>query len=195
VTGAAQLVDRAAALQETVTVIGLQLSLAGVDRDEIGRVVEEAWNASTLPVTTTRKGRTVIEDLRPSLRRLEVVPCAPAAGDSEQTGIAGPLIEVEVATRPRGVRPADLLGVLRGEGAAAPPAVGEDRVLRTNQWIERDGARLEPLEADRMMHTSSVGITSKGRMDDQRQHAGGDDLRDHREPATGSAFGAGLRIA
>jgi hypothetical protein len=47
-------------------------------------------------------------------------------------------LRAELATQPRGLRPAELLGALG-------PGLDEVRVRRTHQWIERDGARWEPL--------------------------------------------------
>jgi hypothetical protein len=82
-------------------------------------------------VTRTRKGREADEDIRPALRRIAVLP------DTEH----GALLEVEVSTQPVSVRAGELLAALGGE-------LAERRVLRTGQWIERGGARLEPLAAD-----------------------------------------------
>ena len=50
-------------------------------------------------------------------------------------------LEVEVATHPVGVRVSEILAALGGGLEAR-------RILRTGQWIERGGARLEPLAAD-----------------------------------------------
>ena len=44
------------------------------------------------------------------------------------------VLTAELATQPRALRPAELIG-------AVWPAVEDVRVLRTHQWIERDGAR------------------------------------------------------
>ena len=43
-----------------------------------------------------------------------------------------------LATHPRGVRPSDLLSAFGTDVVLA-------RACRTHQWIERDGARFEPL--------------------------------------------------
>ena len=90
------------------------------------------WPACRWRSTRTRKGREVVEDIRPTLRRLTV--CGRDA--------AGVLLDLEVSTQPRGTRPVEVLHAI-GKGQLV-----EWRVLRTHQWIERDGARLEPLEAD-----------------------------------------------
>jgi len=135
VTGAAPLAPRAAALQEAVTAVAYQLVLADVDADQLADVAAAAWAAETLPVASTRKGRPLAVDVRPSLRRLDVD--APRA-----------VLSVELSTQPRAARPAELFTAFR-DLAGIDVGDGEDRVLRTHQWIERDGARREPLEADR----------------------------------------------
>jgi hypothetical protein len=53
----------------------------------------------------------------------------------------GTELEAELAVHPRSVRPSELLLALR-------PGLEEGRVVRTAQWIWRDGARLEPLVAE-----------------------------------------------
>ena len=92
----------------------------------------------TVTLTVVRKGRETVEDVRPALRRVEVV-------SADGRGPAAP--------RPRArhpaahIRPGEALAALRD----VSPDVGElveRRVVRTHQWIERDGARLEPLDAD-----------------------------------------------
>ena len=87
--------------------------------------------APSLRVTRTRKGREADEDIRPALRRIDVL------GSSEH----GVLLGVEVSTQPVSVRAGEILAALGGD-------LAERRVLRTGQWIERGGARLEPLAAD-----------------------------------------------
>lgn len=132
VDGAVLLAMRAPALQEAITSVEYRLDLA-MEPDEIDRAVAQALTATELPIETTRKGRPVVEDLRPGIRRLSAVDGA---------------VDVEVGTQPRGIRPVELIGALRVLAGGAR-SEGEDRVLRTKQWIERDGARHEPLEADR----------------------------------------------
>jgi hypothetical protein len=56
-------------------------------------------------------------------------------------------IEMELTTQPRSAKPGDVLaGIVRA--IDLPGGLIEARVLRTHQWIERDGTRLEPLTAD-----------------------------------------------
>jgi radical SAM-linked protein len=167
VTNAAALAPRAPSLQEAVTSVQLEIMFSGIDLETLDIALDAARDAAALPVQTTRKGRDIVEDLRPSLRRL----------GHATTGADGSTVEIETSTHPRGVRPADIITTLRDLAQAREPQ-GEDRVRRTHQWIERDGARHEPLEADRATSAASpADVSSKGLNDERRDHSGGDDLR------------------
>lgn len=135
VTGAVLLADRAPALQESVTSVEWEIEVAARDGSAvvpatIADRIAVALATTTLPVTRTRKGREDIVDIRPAIRHLTV------QGD----GAVGTVLAAEIATQP-GARPAEVVTVLGGD-------LREVRVLRTAQWIERGGARLEPLTAD-----------------------------------------------
>ncbi len=137
VTCIASLADRAPALQEAVTAVEYTVeAVAAYDAgrpslEAVSDVVGAALASPTLVTTRTRKGREVVEDVRPAVRRLDVL------GPTEH----GVLLHLEVSTQPRGARPGEIVSALRA-------GLVEQRVLRTRQWIERGGARLEPLEAD-----------------------------------------------
>lgn len=137
VTGAAVLEPRAPSLQEAVVSASYLVEATSPDggpAPTVGDVeawVSEALAAEQLEAVRRRKGKEVVEDLRPTIRRLLV------AGPTSK----GVEVELEVSTQPRGVRPGEVLSVLG-------PGLVEERVLRTGQWIERDGSRVPPLEAD-----------------------------------------------
>lgn len=135
VTGVVALTERAPALQEAVTAVEYRVGVAGADRSEVSGAVEQALSRPTLETTRTRKGREVVEDVRPALRGITIV------GDDDDDRVA---VDLELSTQPRGTRPTEILAAV-GEHLTA------ERVLRTHQWIERGGARLEPLEADARM--------------------------------------------
>lgn len=135
VTGAVGLADRAPALQEAVTAVQYRVGVAGADRGAVAVAVEQALSRPTLGTTRTRKGREVVEDVRPALLGMEVRP----VHDRDDDGRV--VVDLEVSTQPKGTRPTEILAAV-GEHLTA------ERVLRTHQWIERAGARLEPLEAD-----------------------------------------------
>jgi len=147
------------------------MRLEGTTRDELAGAVEALLAADSVLITRERKGREEVDDLRPSVLALAVAdPASDTAADP--TGRTVGLV-AELSTQPRGVRPVELvrglIAVSGGtpganlEGVAAGGRPGRipvlDRACRTQQWIERDGLRQEPLlgrvvpaGADRAVH-------------------------------------------
>jgi hypothetical protein len=62
---------------------------------------------------------------------------------------------MELSTRPRGAKPSEVVAAIAGVRPDAP-ALEIERAVRTHQWIERDGARCEPLDADTRPHALMV---------------------------------------
>jgi radical SAM-linked protein len=123
---AARLVDLAeGSLQQEVASCDWELEVLGLSGAGLAERVERVLTAPSLTVRRERKGRHVDDDIRPAILELSVT-------DPEGR------LRAEVATHPRGVRPTDLIAAL---GAGAAPG----RACRTHQWIERGGARFEPL--------------------------------------------------
>ncbi|HTU36740.1 MAG TPA: TIGR03936 family radical SAM-associated protein [Acidimicrobiales bacterium] len=123
---AAALVEEAeGSLQQEVASCDWELEVFGVPDEELAERVGTVLAAPSLVVRRERKGRQTDDDIRPAILALSV------------TGSQGHL-RAELATQPRGVRPADLIRAL---GTDVVPG----RACRTHQWIERDGARFEPL--------------------------------------------------
>ena len=132
VSAAAELEAGAPSLQHEVTSCEWRVTLrdvdaegiaSGIDLAEVAPRVVQTLDADEVVVSRERKGHVVSDDIRPAILSL---------------ALDGPELTCELATQPRGLRPSELLGVL---------AVGLDQcsVLRTHQWIQRDGARWEPL--------------------------------------------------
>ena len=117
--------DRAGSLQEEVTSCTWLVEAAGVSPDELRELADRALAADSLVVTRERKGRPVSDDLRPGILSLEADP-------------ATAVLRCDLATQPRGLRPSELLVALR-------PGLEEGSVRRLHQWIQRDGARWEPI--------------------------------------------------
>ncbi len=148
VTGACRLLDRAPALQESVTTVQFLVAVTDaqghpLDRDALATTVTRALAGDSLVVTRTRKGRESDDDILPAIRSIVLrdahdVPVLDGADDA-------PVLELTLATQPRGARPREVLDALASVGGID---LHERRVLRTHQWIERGGARLEPLAAD-----------------------------------------------
>ena len=139
VTGAVRLVERAPALQESITEVQYRVEVVdGLGRPISGAVLEAAASnalaSDELLVTRTRKGKESVDDLRPAIRNIEVAH----VGDV-------PVLELTLLTQSRGARTREVLDAL---DSLVGVGLTEHRVLRTSQWIERGGARLEPLAAD-----------------------------------------------
>ena len=132
----AVVIDRSEpSLQEAVTSCTWRIEVPGESPESLAAAVQELLARSTIPFTRERKGRATTDDLRPGILDLRVVGAAPS--DAPESGA---LLEAELATQPRSVRPAELL-------AAFDPPRSEGRVRRTHQWINDDGARREPTRA------------------------------------------------
>jgi radical SAM-linked protein len=126
VTAVAAVDPKAPSLQEDVD--SCTWRVAFVPGVELAIVVDRALASSSLLVERERKGRLSVDDVRPAILALS----AGTTADGE------PELEAVVATRPRALRPQELLQAL-------DPALEATRVCRTHQWIERDGLRQEPL--------------------------------------------------
>ena len=116
--------DGRVSLQQDVTSCSWQISVPS--SADLAARVESALAATELVVSRERKGHITEDDIRPAIKHLVVT-------DNQ--------LVCELATQPRGLRPAELLVALGIE-----PTAGD--VRRTHQWIERDGARREPLPLD-----------------------------------------------
>lgn len=140
VTGVARLAERAPALQEAVSEVAYEAVVLAdgipVSDVELKGVIAEADARPTLEAPRTRKGRTVIDDIKPALRQLDVT--------TAEDGTA--MLVIACGTKPS-VRPGEVL-------AAVAPQWHLGHVQRTHQWIERNGMRLDPLTAD--AHTGAA---------------------------------------
>ena len=143
-TGAVRLSERAPALQESITEVRYQVATVDghghpVPEEVLDTAVSGALASEVLNVARVRKGKESVDDIRPVLRSIEL------AHDGD-----APVLELTLLTQPRGARPREVLDALDQFTSATGGGVGlaEHRVTRTSQWIERGGARLEPLEAD-----------------------------------------------
>jgi radical SAM-linked protein len=132
-------------LQEDVIACTWEFTLPEIGVDDVEQAVASALAADELFLERERKGEKRVDDLRPAIEGLAV-----RVVDGEAVLLAS------LATRPRGMRPSELLAVCF-PNAANPDEIAR-RVLRTSQMIERDGARrdLLPLDAAEAPHTDEV---------------------------------------
>ena len=94
------------------------------------------WRATELLVTRTRKGKESVDDIRPAIRSHRG---SAHDGDARRCSSSPCRRNPAVPDRVRCSTPST-----RSSASASPSTAS----LRTSQWIERGGARLEPLEAD-----------------------------------------------
>lgn len=143
VIGAVLIEDRTPALQETVTAVDWSVEVArdddiALDLAEFQSAVDAVLARDEVTIQRSRKGKLVDDDVRGAIRRCTV----------EMSDVAGVVrCDLEVSTQPRSAKPIDVLAAIMQVTPAVGPLV-ERRVVRINQWIERDGARLSPLDAD-----------------------------------------------
>jgi radical SAM-linked protein len=126
VTAATAVDARAPSLQQEVASCTWVVELPELGEAAVARLAGETLAVPTLAATRERKGKPVTDDLRPAIISLTA---------------DGTTLTFELATRPRGVRPTEVLAVVR-------PDLEIGAVRRINQWIERDGARCDPMEVD-----------------------------------------------
>jgi radical SAM-linked protein len=132
-------------LQEDVVACDWELELDGVPAEDARRAVDAAMAEPQLLLERERKGEKRTDDVRPSIEAL-------AIEEADRV-----VLRARLATVGRGLRPAELISVVfPGRGDHTEVVHG---VLRTEQWIERDGARREllPLPGARPVPTELVG--------------------------------------
>jgi hypothetical protein len=138
-------------LQQEVGSCDWELEVYGVSGRELQEQVERVLAAPSLTIHRERKGRQTEDDIRPAILTLAVTH----GNGSEQGEHPIGRLRAELATHPRGIRPGDLISALGTEVVLA-------RACRTHQWIERDGARFEPLSVSGL-GTDPVVVHAAGR--------------------------------
>ena len=120
-------------LQQAVQSCTWAVELDGVERDAVDAWVADVLSREEIVVERERKGKPVVEDLRPQVLALHV--------DEEYGAEAsGVRLLADLGTQPRALRPSELLV------AVDPPLVARS-VRRMNQWMSQGDDREEPLTA------------------------------------------------
>lgn len=132
-------------LQEDVVACDWEFELDGLSETQVSDAVNAALAAPELLLERERKGERRTDDIRPSIESLEV-------RSTDRVVLCARLVTVG-----RGLRPAELVGVLFPHAGDIADTVRS--LLRTEQWIERDGARREllPVPGAVAAHTTLVG--------------------------------------
>jgi radical SAM-linked protein len=144
-------------LQQMVTSCSWTMRIIGPTHAQLTTSVVALLGAETVMITRERKGREELDDLRPSVLALALADSAADLAIDPSGRTVG--LVAELSTQPRGVRPVELLrGLIAVSGDTAglmidgradtgrPGSIPVlDRACRTQQWIERDGLRQEPL--------------------------------------------------
>ena len=125
-------------LQEDVVACSWQLTLHGVSHEQAVEAAATVLAAPSLMVERERKGQRAVDDVRGAIEDLSVASLDDATDDPR------PRLCAVLATNGRGLRPTELVATLF---PALDPVDTTARVLRTHQWIERDGARREIIPA------------------------------------------------
>ena len=157
VTGIRECAGTEVSLQEGVVATTWIMLVAEPDGGpDIASAIERVNNSAEVLLSRERKGEKHLDNIRPGILELrsadaELMSSLPADWIGESVGHA---IVAVLTTSGRGIRPTELVEVLVPE--SDPPINPWDhlnRVLRINQWIERDGERVDVLTG-RAAHTS-----------------------------------------
>ncbi len=148
VVAATELEGKVESLQECVMATEWSLFVDG-DLAEVGAWARDLLAADSLEITRERKGKTRVDDVREALLDARVQPIAtdaPVIGASTE-------IVVNLATKPRALRPLEFLGI------NAPPhtfVLGR----RLHQFISPVGARRDPLDVGAAQATHDLSRAS-----------------------------------
>jgi len=123
-------VEKGDSLQQAVTSCTWAIEVDDVDREYMDAWVAGVLSREEIVVERERKGKPVVEDLRPHVLVLDVT-------GTTETGIR---LSADLGTQPRALRPAELL-------AAVDPPLTARSVCRMNQWMSQGDDREEPLMA------------------------------------------------
>ena len=123
-------VEKGDSLQQAVTSCTWAIEVDDVDREYMDAWVVDVLSREEIVVERERKGKPVVEDLRPHVLALDVT-------GTTETGIR---LSADLGTQPRALRPTELL-------AAVDPPLTARTVCRMNQWMSQGDDREEPLMA------------------------------------------------
>lgn len=130
VTDVGEVPANATALQAVVDHCTWEIDLVGTPLEELAATVQRVMESDEVLLTFERKKKSITENVRPALLDLSV----------EERREGAVTLAASLATKPRSVRPSELLTCL---------GVGSDsaRVRRIEQWMTQDGIAVPPIMA------------------------------------------------
>ena len=123
-------IEKGDSLQQAVVACTWSIKVDGISRADAEAWVADVLSRAEIVVERERKGKPVIEDLRPHVHALGVT-------GTTKTGVR---LTAALGTQPRALRPTELLV------AVDPPLVARS-VCRMNQWMSQGTDREEPVMA------------------------------------------------
>ncbi|MEY3566505.1 MAG: hypothetical protein RLZ19_519 [Actinomycetota bacterium] len=143
VTGIRECAPSEASLQEDVVATTWVMA---IDASDVGDRIDRINQSNEVWLERERKGETRRDDIRAGILQLgflapEHSEVLPSRWLGESRGV---VIEAVLTTAGRGIRPTELVEALV---PGCEPWNHLTRVLRINQWIERDGERVDVLSA------------------------------------------------
>ena len=115
-------------LQELVDACLWKVRVSGVNFEEFKEIRENLFSSDSLIIERERKGKILVEDVRPQVHSMDIT----------EEHIDGVTILTELGTKPRVLRPTDLLKRINSE-------LRTIRVLRKEQLTLQGNQRIEPL--------------------------------------------------
>ncbi|MAT62555.1 MAG: hypothetical protein CL881_02015 [Dehalococcoidia bacterium] len=118
-------------LQEAVDTCIWEVRVSGVSVEEFKKIMDEMFSSDSLNIERERKGKLLVEDVRPQVHSMDIT-------EEHEDGVT---ILTELGTKPRVLRPTDLLKRINSELRTV-------RVLRKEQLTLQGNQRIEPLSIE-----------------------------------------------
>ena len=131
ITGVSEVPSNALALQAVVDHCTWEFDFVGTDRPTLVAAAEHLLSLDDVPLTFERKQKQITENVRPALLRVSI---------AEELRNDAVVLTVDLATKPRSIRPSEFLTCLAQAGEVR-------RICRNEQWMTIDGQSLPPLVA------------------------------------------------
>ncbi len=118
-------------LQEAVDACIWEVRVSGVSIEEFKKIRDEMFSSDSLNIERERKGKLLVEDVRGQVHSMDIT-------EEHEDGVT---ILTELGTKPRVLRPTDLLKRINSELRTV-------RVLRKEQLTLQGNQRIEPLSIE-----------------------------------------------